>query len=34
MKLILTIVVLILWLLFDLMVEVLEGGDYDRWKKR
>lgn len=34
MKAILAAIVLILWLLFDLMVEVLEGGDYDRWKKR
>lgn len=34
MKLIFAAIVLILWLLFDLMVEVLEGGDYDRWKGR
>jgi len=34
MKVIFAVIILILWLLFDLVFEVLEGGDYDRWKWR
>lgn len=34
MKVIFVAIILIFWLLFDLMVEVIEGGDYDRWKRR
>lgn len=35
-KLIIFIIVLVLWLLAELAIECLEGGDYDHWhdKKR
>lgn len=30
-KLIIFILVLVLWLLVELAIECLEGGDYDHW---